>query len=234
MLILTLLFSLLNFNSISTDSLGPYTSKTYLYLGNSFVTRNNSKIDTLKYTWADNFANGQLVRRYYPAYMLDFERTEKYQYDNENRILMTLTVTKSKLNKSISSDSIVYDYPDAFSYSETKYISDEGIWMNMSKTIGDTTFIDHYIRGEFAFTARQYRDSQYRKHDQIIRPELSEVENIYVYNDKEDLISIIRVEAGDSKVVQTVNYKYDSLGRVIDKETYSGNELWSKEITVYE
>ena len=98
----------------------------------------------------------------------------------------------------------------------------------------DTTYIEHFIHGDYGFTVRHYWDNKFRKHDQIIRPEKSDVENIYVYNNKDDLIEVIHVEPGLPETSMIILYKYDILDRIIEKETYYGKELGSKEITVYD
>jgi hypothetical protein len=105
MLFIILLISCLQTKQSQSDTLGSYTSKTYLYTGNSFESRYNSKIDTLKFTWADSFSNGNLIKRYYPSYSQDFVRTEEHQYDPKGRLLLTAIETKSKFNGYTTRDS---------------------------------------------------------------------------------------------------------------------------------
>lgn len=236
MLLIFLLFSCILAKEANNDSLSSYTSKTYLYLGNSFETRYDSRIDTLKFTWADSFSNGNLIKRYYPAYNLDFARTENYHYDQNDRLIMTVIETKSKFNGHTSVDSIINTYMNDTLHIVTMSIADLGFWKEIWTIKGDTTFMEQIINNHYAFTSREYRDTLNRKHSQIVSPELSGIENIYTYNDQNDLIQITRQEDGITQITLRDKYEYDVKGRVILKETYYGeeNDIGRKEITIYE
>jgi hypothetical protein len=111
-----------------------------------------------------------------------------------------------------------------------------GIWKEIWTIKGDTSFMEQVINNKSAFISREYRDSQNRKHSQIVAPEKSAVENIYMYNERNDLIEIVRIEDDKSETTMKVKYKYDINDRVVDIETYfgEGDTLGSKEITIYE
>lgn len=236
MLLTILLFCFIFTKEKSIDSPASYTSKTYIYFGNYFETKYNSKIDPLKYSWADSFSNGNLIKRYYPAYQQDFIRTEYYQYDQNSRPIMIIRETKSKHSEYATMDSTIYIYLNDTSHIITKSITDAGLWKEIWTTKGDTTFMEQIINGVSAFIAREYVDNQNRKHRQIIRPELSPVENIFVYNERGHEIQIIRNENSMVQISTTTDYIYDTEGRVIEKTIYWGDreEISIKEITVYE
>ncbi len=96
--------------SINNNGSNIYTSKTYLFLGNSFAEKYNSQIDTLNFTWRDSFKNNHLVFREYPKYHGQFQRIENYEYDKNNELKRTIKETF--FYRSATKDSTVYNKVD--------------------------------------------------------------------------------------------------------------------------
>ena len=211
----------------------PTRSSTYLYMGTSFSTKHESKIDTTNYSWTDEFVNGKLMKRTYPNYENSYIRTEDYWYNKNGEIEWILSQSiypngqeiwkKTSFNKidSVTTEKVFYTKS---SYSKSEII----------RTVKDTSFIDVLVNQEIGFTKREYWDSAHRKHSQIVRPKQSTITNISVYNENMDLTAIYRVLKGqDPEQTMRIEYIYDNKNRVIMKDTYAGNELSSKEITIY-
>lgn len=226
-------------SKISIENYGSniYTSKTYQFLGNSFDEYYNSEIDTLNFTWRDSFRNNQLVCREYPKYHGEFKRIEKYEYDKNNELHKTIIETF--LHYGTTKDSTIYNKIDFNTTELTKYVTGENPFKEIHRNLNDTIFIDQEINGKYGFTSREFWVNKFRKQSQIVKPELSEVMNIYVHNENGDLIEIERYENGIFVyTTMSIQYKYDSQERIILKEIFYGGEdekkLGSTEITIYD
>lgn len=215
-----------------------YVSKTYIYSGNTFEEKFNSKIDTLNYTWRDSFQNNRLVSREYPKYQGNIHRTEKYAYDDDGELKEEVVTMIYPQQRTIS-DTIQYIKIDSNTTETVRLKKGKKIVMAVRKTINDTTYIDRMVGGKYGFTSREYWETATRKNDRIIRPTPSKIVNVYLYNENGDLTGIERTEEGSPpEKTMMINYRYDARNRVILKDTYYGEgenmTLGSKEITVYE
>ena len=216
-----------------------YTSKTYLYRGNSFAEKYNSIIDTLNYTWRDSFSNGKHLFREYPKYGGNIRRKETFSYYNDGTPKKTIIHLKNHIREEVRErkDSIVYKKIDVSTIVISKYL-DRETSKQIQKTSNDTLYTEQYINDKYAFTAREFWETKTRKHDQIIKPYLSEVSNVFVYDQYGNQIKTERYENGKfTESTIPIKYEYDSLNRVITKETFYGEGkdivLGSTEITIY-
>lgn len=214
-----------------------YSSKTYFFMGNLFAEKFNSQIDTMNYSWRDSFANNLHLIREYPKYYGEFRRIENYEYDENDEPKRTVMQTFHYRQK--TTDSIVYNNINSNTTEIIKYITGEKPFKEIQRTVKDTLYVDQIIDGEYGFTSREFWETKRRKQSQIIKPELSEVMNIFVHNENGDLTAIERYENGEfiEKTI-SIEYEYDSKGRIISKKTYYGRgdkkELGSTEITIYD
>lgn len=213
-----------------------YTSKSYLFLGDSFANQYNSKIDSTNFTWRDSFIDNLHVYREYPKYQGQFRRIENFEYYQNGKPSKTLIETFYKYGNTI--DSTVYNNIDLETTEITKFITGENPFKEIHKTSNDTLYIDQIINGKYGFTSREFWETKSRKQRQIIKPTLGEVMNTFVHNDKGDLIIIERYENGEFVYkTMAINYEYDSQNRITLKETYylDADEkiLGSTEIIIY-
>lgn len=205
-------------------------------MGNEFAEKYNSQIDTADYTWLDSFSNNLLVRREYPKYGGQTLRIEEYEYYENNDPKKTI-ITSSLYGREIK-ESIVYLKTNKNTTEITKYGNTEESLKEIHRKSNDTLYIDHIINGKNSFTAREFWETDLRKQDQIIRPEMDEVMNTYIHNENGDLIKIERFENGQFvEVSMSLKYNYDSYNRILLKETYYGNsdksEIGMNEVTIY-
>lgn len=237
-------FILIIFLSCSTsikkavsDKPKEYQCKTYLFMGQVSEGSIKHKLETSNYSWKDTYLGEKLIQRFYPKYQGEIERTEEYEYDENDNIIKISAKMKSPFFNKITKDSTIFKYEDEFNYEKTKFVAGEYPSKEIYRKTGDTSYIDQIINGKYGFTLRAFRDSLNRKHSQVIKPKKSHIENIYVYNSKADLTQIIRIEK-DILIEKsmTIEYEYDKQGRVTNKRTYYGDEmiLGSREVRVYE
>lgn len=207
-------------------------------MGNSFEEKYNSKIDTLNYSWKDSFQNNQLVLRKYPKYEGTYERTEIFKYSENNQVEEKIIETKYP-NWKIKRDTTLFLRKNEETTEIVTLKNGERVIKSVQRTLNDTLFIDHIFGGKIGFISREFWETKTRKHDQIIKPELSKVLNIYIHNINGDLVGIERHEKGyPPEKTMTINYEYDNQNRIVEKDTYYGEGekmiLGSKEITIYE
>ena len=222
----------------TTDNPSYYESKTYFFMGNSFEEKYNSKIDTTNYSWKDRFQNTHLVEREYPKYQGAFKRKESFKYYDDKKLKEEVIETEYP-NGTITKDTTLFIRKKEGTTEIVKLKKGKRIVKSVQRVLNDTLFIDHIIGGKTGFTSREFWETKTRKHDQIIRPELSKISNIYIHNQNGDLIGIERKEDGyPLEKTMTIQYKYDAQNRIVSKDTYYGEgkkrSLGSKEITIYE
>jgi len=220
---------------VNNDS-STYSSKTFLYIGNQFIEKYKSKIDSTNFSWVDSFKDNILIQREYPKYHGEFRRIYKFEYYGNGEPKRTTIQTFHPSGETL--DSTIYKRTNSNTTEIINFMTGENPYIEVRNIINDTIFTDHIINGEYGFTTREFWESETRKHDQIIKPELSKVLNVYVHNERKDLIRIERFESG--KFVETtmsINYEYDKNDRMILKDTYYGDginkTIGSKEITIY-
>lgn len=213
-------------------------SKTYLYLGNEFVDKYHSKIDTVNYSWKDSIVNGKLISRYYPKYQGQYERHEKSEYFDDGSLKKVITETLYS-NDSKTLDSLVYKKKNGELLEKSKFENGKCYFKWLESKSNDTIYIDNIFGDKYGFTERLYWETKSRKHKQIIKPDLSKVLNIFVYNDKGDLKSIERYENDEFvEISMVVEYIYDQYSRIVSESTFDiegeNKIISSKKITIFE
>ncbi len=214
-----------------------YTGKTYLFLGNSFVERFDSKIDTSNFTSEIQIRDGKIIRRYYPKYQGELERTEIYHYTELEKLAKIVVATKSRYMNRPKLDSTVYHYKKEFGeYDiEVKVYGDVSV-EHYYTIIGDTSYIDEYINANYAYTVREIKKGDKIKERQIIKPELSEVINTFYYDDFGNELKYEKTENGKTEVTMSFVYEYDHFNRITRRQTFfePEHELMSLEIRIYD
>jgi hypothetical protein len=210
-----------------------YSSRTYLFLGNSFVEKFNSTIDTMNYSWKDSFENKVLVYREYPKYGGELKRIENFEYDRNNKPKRTIIRTKYPVGEVVI-DSIIYNQIDSNIFEIVKHYKDENLFKQIHKTVNDTLFIEEIFNGNKSFISREFWETKTRKHSQIIKPVMDSVLNILIHNENGDLIGIDRYEDGNFfGRTMSIDYEYDAQGRIVSKKTYYEKDIGHIEITIY-
>ena len=188
--------------------------KTYLSY-DRLIDKRDSILTHSKPSYVDFFENGLKTKRTYASYA-GRERMEELKYDPTGKILKILAYSKHPLYGWVPQDSIIYQYHNNKLYSEKKYV-DDGSGEQRYTYKGDTTYIEDYTDDEYVLTFVRYRD----KVDttiivqQVILPEKSEVSNKFRYDQKGNLIDIVRIENGVEETGSYTKYGYDHCGNMI-------------------
>lgn len=223
--------------SIRSNDSNNYTSRTYLFLGNSFAEKYSSKIEMANIAWRDSIKNNLLVFREYPKYQGEFRRIENYEYDENGDLKRQ--IIKTYYYHGEAKDSTIYKKIDLNTLEIVKYTTGENHFKEIHRTSNDTVYIDEIINGKYGFTSMEFWETKFRKQSQIVKPEFSNVINTFVYNEIGDLVEIERYENGNFvRKTMSINYNYDSQNRIVLKETFYGEaderKLGSTEITIYD
>lgn len=213
-----------------------YIVKAYLFLDNSFVEEFGSKIDTLNYTSEIHFKDGRMVWRQYPRFLKEFQRTETYQYGEFGEIEKIVVSTKGH-STTPEKDSIIYYYKKENKALDRIITASRTFNRDQRYTImGDTSYIDEYINGEYGFTVREIKQSETIKIVQIVKPELSGIINTFYYDELGNELKYVKTENGKTEDTMSFQYTFDQFKRILKKETFIEPEhtLMSTEIRIYE
>lgn len=209
-----------------------YHVRTYEFFANSFEEKYHSQIDTAAYVYEEWYEGGKLIRKFYPRYERDYFLTETYTYNTAGKTaLVLIKIWKPGLEASYL-DSIIYTYENDSVYSEKitgnpKNPDNINYAIEQRYTVtGDTTLADVLINGEYTHTNREIRESKRKISRQIVKPELSNVVNTYLYDDYGHVTEIFRTENGVSEMTMRNEYVLDDQGRILLGRSYLEPENW--------
>ena len=207
-------------------------------MDSSLKNQSSLQIDTPNFREEIRYRGNRIVSKYYRRYEGELQREEQYFYDPSGRLEKILSCTKGPYMKVSSMDSTVYQYePGGERYKVTIYETGDMPLERRFTTVGDTTYIEEFINGQYGFTVKEYFESKQKKVSQIVLPEVSAVRNSVLYDEKGNETAFIRTD-GDAPEETTMAfvYEYDGAGRVAQRRTYWGLEhhLSSIEIRLYD
>lgn len=204
--------------------------KTYLSY-DRLIDKRDSILTHSKPSYVDFFENGLRTKRTYASYA-GRERMEELKYDPTGKLLKILAYSKHPLNGWVPQDSIIYQYRNNKLYSEKKYV-DDGSGEQRYTYKGDTTYIEDYLDDEYMLTFVRYKDNVGTNIfvEQVVLPEKSEIINKFRYDQKGNLIDIVRIENGVEETGGYTKYDYDRCGNMIMMADFTlpGHRVWHLE-----
>lgn len=213
------------------------TAKTYSFFGKSYKDSLGGPLAAAPYFWLDSIQDGRLLSRTYTWKNKSKSKRELYEYDKQGELQKRRLITKDSQDSSIV-DFISFDSTDP-SVVSTERSEKAGIVATTIKTqSNDTTYVAHYGNDKYWFTSIEVWETPYRNHTRIVKPDLSDIVNVYIYNEKGDQIRIEKYEKGS--LVGTsmeTEYRYDEKDRIVFKQVKigSGNDstILTTEVTIY-
>lgn len=215
-----------------------YHVRTYEFFANSFEEKYHSQIDTAAYMYEEWYEGGKLIRKFYPRFEKEYFRIETYTYNSAGKTALVHIKTWKPWLETTYLDSIIYTYENDSVYSvkitdhlKNPFNINYAIEQRYTVT-GDTTFADMLINDRYMHTSRDIRESKQKISQQIVKPELSDVVNTYLYDDYGRLTEIIRTENGISETTMRNEYVLDDQGRILIERSYLEPENWLLSTTV--
>jgi hypothetical protein len=219
-----------------------YHVRTYEFFANSFEEKYHSQIDTAAYVFEEWYKGGKLIRKFYPRFEKEYFRIETYTYNSAGKTALVHIKTWKPWLETTYLDSIIYTYENDSVYSVKitgNLVNSDNINYPIEQrytVTGDTTLIDVLINGEYTHTSMETRESKWKISRQVIKPEISNVVNTYLYDDYGRLTEIIRTENGVSETTMRNEYVLDDQGRILIERSYLEPENWllSTAVKIYD
>lgn len=207
---------------LQSQGLKNYTSKTYVYMGNTFAEKHNKVIDTINYSYKEVFINGVITNKFYPNFGGNSTREINYLYNDHNE-LISKTSTVTYHTGQMRKDSIIHIPIDSITTEILTYNNhQQAPQKEIERISNDTTFTDYYNDEKIVYTNFEYWESTNTKissllgQDQITK---------HTYDKYGALIQLDLFKGKEHiETTMQIDQTYDSKNRVTKRVHWAGKE----------
>ena len=216
-----------------SEPVGNYSSRTYIYLGNTFAEKHHHIIDTLNYTYKEIYHDGKLVLKSYPKFGGNSTRKIEYTYSKNGELKSKISKTEYESGQ-MRIDSVNYILLDNHTSEIWTYNHQQKPQKEVKRMLGDTTYLDLYDGDEILYSSYETWESKNVKKSHQAR---NNQINKYIYDVHGELIQIDRYEGIEFlETSLQIDISYDDKNRVIKRVNWAGKEkiLSFTECIIYE